>query len=76
MTGAERFEGYPQESDPEHPDLGYTISEPLPYYPQERPHWAARVLVMTVMRRYRCRAKWRCSWPATEQGGTCDRHGW
>lgn len=60
--------------DPDHPDLGYTYAEPLPYYPQEKPRWFARLAVLTFMRRYRCQGAWWCSWPATERGGTCDRH--
>lgn len=60
--------------DPEHQDLGWFISEPLPYYPQRKPRWLARVVVFTLLRRDRCQARWWCSWPATEQGGTCDPH--
>lgn len=73
MTSADRFEGVPHEFDPEHPDLGWTISAPLPYVTQRRPPMLARLAVVTLLRRYRC-THGRCSWPATEQGGTCDRH--
>lgn len=49
-------------------------SAPLPYYAQKKPKPLARLAVLTIFRRYRCQAKWWCSWPATEQGGTCDPH--
>ncbi len=46
----------------------------IPYQHQRRPKALARLAVMTIFRRYRCQAKWWCSWSATEQGGTCDQH--
>lgn len=73
MSAADRFDGKPQEFDLSHPDLGWAISEPIPYYPQTRPTLAVRFLMLTIFRRYRCSQRW-CSWPATEQGGTCDHH--
>lgn len=45
-----------------------------PYWPQAEPAWWKRLLIATVFRRWRCTANWRCTWPATEAGGTCDRH--
>lgn len=71
---ADRFKGQPQAFDPEHHDLDWHISEPLPYYSQRRPSLLARLAVLTIFRRDRCRAHWWCSWPATERGGTCDPH--
>lgn len=74
MTDPDRFDGRPLAFDPEHEDLGYVIAEPLPYYPQRKPRLLARVAILTVFRRDRCQARWWCSWPATERGGTCDLH--
>lgn len=38
---ADRFDDAPMTFDPEHPDLGWTISEPLPYYDDDRSRLAA-----------------------------------
>lgn len=73
-NGAGRFDGRPLTGDPEHADLGYFISEPLPYYPQRKPRLLTRLAVLTIFRGDKCCYRW-CSWPATERGFVCDRHG-
>jgi hypothetical protein len=60
------------ESDPAHPDLGWTYAEPIPYHTQKPPKLITQILLF-FFRRYKCQERW-CFWPATELGWYCDRH--